>query len=184
MRPSEALATTTSLTACRAPCGCSTSSVGSSITSYSPAKTRASPASRSRRPIELRKPTRPKFTPITGTPVPRNLVSARSTVPSPPRTTAMSATRASSPGSTPCFSASSAACRSSTSCSCATACRRASPAPICSGLPCVTTAARAIRLGVARPDGVGDPAVDVIGVRLCRMVDEMDEELPVPLRAR
>ncbi len=33
------------------------------------------------------------------------------------------------------------------------------------------------------PDGVGDPAVDVIGIRLCRMVDEMDEELPVPLRA-
>ena len=77
MRPSEALATTTSLTACRVPSGCSTSSVGSSTTSYSPANTRASPVSRSCLGIELRKPTRPKLTPITGTPVPRNRVSAR-----------------------------------------------------------------------------------------------------------
>ena len=55
----------------------------------------------SRRPIELRKPTRPKLTPITGTPVPRKRVSARSTVPSPPSTTARSAEAASALGVDP-----------------------------------------------------------------------------------
>ena len=42
------------------------------------------------RGIELRNPTRPKLTPITGTPVPRNLCNARSIVPSPPSTIATS----------------------------------------------------------------------------------------------
>ena len=107
MRPSDALPTTTSFTATVRPSGCSSSSVGSSTTSYSPAKTRPSPASRSRRPIELRNPTRPKLTPMTGTPVPRKRVSARRTVPSPPRTTARSADVASALGSTAVLRASS-----------------------------------------------------------------------------
>jgi hypothetical protein len=155
MRPSEALETTTSFTATVRPSGCSTSSVGSATTSYSPAKTRARPVSRSRRLIELRNPTRPKLTPITGTPLPRKRVSARSTVPSPPSTTATSAPAPSALIATPCFSASSSGKRSSTPCSCATACRRASPEPICPGVPWVTTAARATAL----PDGVGDEAL-------------------------
>src|SRR4029450_5120952 len=41
------------------------------------------------------------------------------------------------------------------------------------------TAARATRLA----DGLGDPAVDVIGIRFARSMLEMDEELPVSLRA-
>src|SRR3989304_3335169 len=32
-------------------------------------------------------------------------------------------------------------------------------------------------------NGLGDPAVDVIGIRLGCAIDEMDEELPVSLRA-
>ena len=40
-------------------------------TAYSPAKTRAMPCSSSPPAIEARKPTRPKLTPITGTPLPR-----------------------------------------------------------------------------------------------------------------
>src|SRR5262245_30754322 len=178
MRPSEALDTTTSLTATVRPSGWSSSRVGSSTTSYSPAKTRPSPSSSSRLPIELRKPTRPKLTPITGTPLPRKRASARSTVPSPPRTTAMSAA-CSSAASTPCFCASSSESTSSTPWSCATACRRAKPAPIWPGFPWVTTAARATRL----PDGIGDPALSVIGVRFAGSVSKMDEELPVPLGA-
>jgi hypothetical protein len=39
------------------------------------------------------------------------------------------------------------------------------------------TAARATRLA----DGVGDPAVDVIGIRFAGSMLEVDEELPVPL---
>ena len=50
------------------------------------ARPRARPAAST-----LRKPTRPKLTPITGTPVPRNVRSARSIVPSPPSTTTRSA---------------------------------------------------------------------------------------------
>ena len=65
----------------------------------------------------------------TGTPVPRNRASARSTVPSPPRTTARSVSAASR-HSTPCFSASSVDKTSSTPCSGATACSRANPEPI------------------------------------------------------
>ena len=48
------------------------------------------PRSSSSRGIALRKPTRPKLTPITGMPVPRNRCSARSIVPSPPSTIATS----------------------------------------------------------------------------------------------
>ena len=69
----------------------------------------------------------------------------------------------------------------STPYSCATACNRAMPAPIWPVLPCVTTAARVIALGGT--DGLVDPAVDVIRVRCARSVHEVDEELPVPLRA-
>ncbi len=181
MRPSEALATTTSFTATPLPPGCSSSRVGSSTTSYSPAKTRARPSSRSRFAIELRKPTRPKLTPTTGTPCPRKRVSARSTVPSPPSTTARSARLRSAVASNECFSASSDANRSSTPCSCATACRRASPEPICARWPWVTTAARVTARGLT--DGVGNPEVDVIGIRFAGSMHEVDEELPVPLRA-
>ena len=65
--------------------------------------------------------------------------------------------------STPCFSASSGGKTSSTPCSWATACSRASPAPIWPVFPCVTTAARVTAL--SRANGLGDPAVDVIGIR-------------------
>ena len=87
---------------------------------------------------------------------------------------------AASLASTPCFSASSAER--------GRAPRRAparppavarTPSRSGRALPCVTTAARLTRL----PDGVGDPAVDVIGIRFAGSMLEVDEELPVSLRA-
>ena len=92
----------------------STSSVGSSTTSSSPRNARVRPTSSSSGCIELRNPTRPKLTPITGMPVPRNVRSARSIVPSPPRTTTRSASPGSPLASRPCRAASSGATMSST----------------------------------------------------------------------
>ena len=56
---------------------------------------------------------------------------------------------------------------------------RASASPITSGLPCVTTAA--FRTGSA--DGIFDPVIELIGQRRIFAVDEVEEELSVPLRA-
>src|SRR5581483_8087620 len=83
MRPSLPPATTTSLTAVRVSPPTETSSVDSSTVRYSPASTRETSASSRSAGIAVRKPTRPKLTPTTGTPVPRKRPSARSIVPSP-----------------------------------------------------------------------------------------------------
>ena len=70
MRPSVALVATTSFTDTARCSPASTSSVASSSTANSPANARATLASRSTPSIDVRKPTRPKLTPSTGTPVP------------------------------------------------------------------------------------------------------------------
>src|ERR671925_57194 len=129
------------------------------MTVYSPASARSSPDSSSVSSIAERKPTRPKLTPITGTPAPRKRLSARSIVPSPPRTTARSGV--SSTSSMP---------RSRASCS-----TRSSASPT-SARPCATTATRLT-------DGIRDPVVERGRKRRTRAVDEMEEELTVPLRA-
>src|SRR2546423_2926576 len=130
--------------------------------------------------IEARNPTRPKLTPITGISLPRKRCSARSIVPSPPRTTAMSAPLRSCSGSpTPCFSTSSSGSSSSTPASRATFSSRSSAGPIVCGLPCVTTAARRTALR----DRGGDPGVDVVGELRALTVNEVEENFPVPLRA-
>src|SRR5918992_3870925 len=161
IRPSDALATTTSLTAgWRSPAS-SASSVGSSIVTSSPLSARARPRSKSSLGTPARKPTRPKFTPSTGTFVPRNRFSARSIVPSPPRTIARS-TSSPSVSSTPAWAA-----------SCSTL---ATASATVSGRPCATTAARSI-------DGMVDPVVEVRRKLGLRPVDKVEEELPVSLRA-
>src|SRR5437763_4363518 len=130
--------------------------------------------------IDARKPTRPKLTPMTGTSLPRKRCSARSIVPSPPRTTAMSAPLRSCSGSpTPCFSTSSSGSSSSTAASRATFSSRSSAGPIVDGLPCVTTAARRTALR----DRGGDPGVDVVGELRALTVNEVEENFPVALRA-
>ena len=162
IRPRTADVTTTSLTAtCSSPF--TTSSVGRATTSSSPRKARVRPTSSSSGCIELRKPTRPKLTPITGTPEPRYVRSARSIVPSPPSTTTSSAARGSPYASSPCRAASSAATISSTPASPATVTTRSIPSPICSGRPCVTRAARVMGCRRLRDGGV-DPAFELIGV--------------------
>src|ERR687885_344641 len=180
MRPSVPLVTTTSSTAARRSPSTRASRVGSSTTTKSPAKARARPSSSSSGCIEARKPTRPKLTPITGTPVPRKRVSARSIVPSPPSTTARSALAGSpsAPGRS-CFARSSSGKTSSTPCSAASSSSRPSAGPIVSGLPCVTTAARRTRL----PDCAVDPGVELIWPLRPLAVHEGEEELAVPLRA-
>src|ERR671925_286715 len=129
------------------------------MTVYSPASARSSPDSSSVSSIAERKPTRPKLTPITGTPAPRKRLSARSIVPSPPRTTARSGV--SSTTSIP---------RSRASCS-----TRSSASPT-SARPCATTATRLT-------DCIADPVVERVRKRRARAVDEVEEELAVPLRA-
>src|ERR671939_1346367 len=180
MRPSVPLVTTTSFTAARRSPSTRASRVGSSTTTKSPENARPSPSSSSSGCIEARKPTRPKLTPITGTRVPRNRVSARSIVPSPPSTTARSAL-AGSPSALgrSCFARSSSGKRSSTPCSAASSSSRPSAGPIVSGLPCVTTAARRTRL----PDCAVDPGVELIWPLRPLAVHEVEEELAVPLRA-
>ena len=170
MRPSSPLVTTASLTATNRFPSASMSRVASSTTSSSPARTRATPSSSSSRGIALRNPTRPKFTPITGIPVPRNRCSARSIVPSPPSTIATST----SSGVT-CVSP--AMRTSSTLSALATDSSRASPEPSASRRPWSTTAARLTRLA----DGIVDPAVELISVCRLRTVDQVNEELPVSL---
>src|SRR5581483_8450832 len=181
MRPITPLVTTASLTATNRSLPHSSSIVGSSTTSYSPPKTRARPASSSAWSSEERKPTRPKLTPITGTPVPRKRVSARSMVPSPPSTTARSTRPSPSPCSEePCRAASSDGIASSTPAASATRCSRSSAVPIAPGWPCVTTAARATG---ALADGIVDPAVELGGEVWSWSAHEVEEELAVALRS-
>src|SRR5437763_15629380 len=179
MRPRIELSTTTSFSAVAPRPSASTSSVGSSITRYSPAKTRPRAVSSSSGPVEARNPTRPKFTPSTGTPVSRKPWSARSIVPSPPSTTTRSAERRSSlDGVTPCFSASSSPNTSSTPDAAETFRSRSSAGPMVCGLPWVTTAARRTALGDRGPD----PLVEVGWELWMLTLDEVEEHLPVPLR--
>src|SRR2546421_1268746 len=164
IRPSVELVTTTSLTAtCRPPFR-RTSRVGSSTAKYSPSNTRSRPRSRSPGEIEARKPTRPKFTPITGTPLPSSSASVRSIVPSPPSATTSSASRGSSTSCTPARSATA---------------RTRSTASFTSTRPCVTTAAV-----LTSRERCIDPLFEVIGKRRVVGVREVEEELPVALGAR
>src|SRR3954451_7872913 len=118
---------------------------------------------------------------MTGTSLPRKRASARSIVPSPPRTTAISAPLMSASGSpTPCFSTSSSGRRSSTPASRATFSSRSRAGPIVRGLPCVITAARRMPL----PDRRGDPVVDVVGEVRALTMDKVEEDFPVALRPR
>src|SRR5262245_49865900 len=165
MRPIADVAQTMSLIATAAVPFTSTSRVGSSTTRRSPASARAKPSSIPSGVIAERKPTRPKLTPITGTAVPRNRCSARSIVPSPPRTTARST---SSPSTT---SAPDAA---------AIAATRARASAITFGSPWAQIAIR--RAG--SDDGAIDPVVE-LAVEACSSgaVDEVEEELTVSFRA-
>src|SRR3954454_22374141 len=173
IRPSDELVTTTSLTAVQRSPPDSPSSTGSSTTWYSPAKARAIPSSSASASNAARKPTRPKFAPITGTPLPRKRRSARSIVPSPPSTTARSAP-ANSPSSvpSPCFSRSSSGYSSSTPRSAAIRCSCSRAAPIVSGLPCVTTAAR-----LTSGHCFVELALDHIGIHRPLAVYEVQKEL-------
>src|SRR6185312_15563933 len=118
----------------------------------------------------------------TGTPVPRYMRSARSIVPSPPRTTTSSASAGSPCASRPCCAASSAVTISSTPIRRASETSRSTPSPTCSGRPCVTSAARAT--GRRSADGGVDSALELIGVGRLLARDQVDDELPVPLRSR
>src|SRR5690242_102510 len=163
MRPRIELVATTSFTAmCRSPSSAS-SSVGSSTTAYSPEKTRARSCSSASGAIDARKPTRPKLTPITGTSLPSSFARVRRIVPSPPTATARSASRGSSTSATP-PEAATASTRSTALCT--------------SFEPCVTTAAV-----LTGRDRCVDPLVEVIGKRRVVGLREVEEELPVALRA-
>src|SRR5829696_7540017 len=170
MRPSVELAATRSFTARATVSPAVASSVGRSIRSYSPRKSRFRPSSRWLRGIEVRKPTAPKLTPATGIPVPRKRPSVRSIVPSPPRTSAMSASGMPSPASS----------RSSTSACAASSRTRGTASATVSRRPWRTSAA----LSTALPDGVLDPAVDLVCKLRLLAVDEVDEELPIPFWPR
>src|SRR5579862_181950 len=102
-------------------------------------------------------------------PVPWKRASARSIVPSPPRTTAMSASPASWSANT-----------SSTSDARATASRRAIAGATATALTCVTTAA-------TLTDGIVDPALELGGECgvTCSLfdMDEVEDELLVAFRA-
>src|SRR2546423_3200015 len=163
MRPSVELFATTSLTATNVSPSSLASSVGCSIVRYSPAKTRARSSSSSSGAIEARKPTRPKLMPITGTPVPSSRARVRRIVPSPPTATASCARSGSSTSSTPARSATA---------------RTSSRASATSMRPCATTAA------VSIGECLVDPLVEVIGKRRLLGVDEVEEDLPVPLQPR
>src|SRR5439155_14672070 len=80
--------------------------------------------------------------------------------------------------SRPCFSTSSSGNSSSTPRSAASPCSRSRAAPIVSGLPWVTTAARA-----TSRDCFVDPALELIWKLRLVAMNEMQEELAVPLRA-
>ena len=84
------------------------SMVGRSTVSNRPRSTSGSRSARSFSVSDVRNPTRPKFTPITGTRVSRNRCRARSIVPSPPSTSTRSHAPDSSHGSA--FAAMAGAC--------------------------------------------------------------------------
>src|SRR6185295_5392710 len=111
--------------------------------------------------IDARKPKRPKLTPMTGA-RPRNSWNARSIVPSPPSTTTRSGW----------------SCVISTPAARATSCTRA----IGSSKPLRLRTKTFARL-TGSPNGCGDPAVDVVGKSRLLSLDEMEDELPVSLRA-
>src|SRR5262249_45327365 len=129
----------------------------------SPANARSRPASSSSASIDVRKPTRPKLTPITGTPVPRKRWNARSIEPSPPSVTARSGRPSSAVTSTPLASA-----RRST--------RETASATPGSWL-CVTIAMRST-------NGIDDPRVEPGGESGLGFLDEVEEELTVAFRSR
>src|SRR4051794_29687258 len=155
-----------------------TSSAGNSTSVSSPAKARLRPSSSASTSIAVRNPTRPRLTPTTGTPVPRKRRRARSIVPSPPSTIARSAPPTSSPPPSPCLAASSSGSSSSIPRSSATARSRESEWLLVSAWPCVITAAR-----FTSGSGVVDPVFELIGILRPLALDEMQEELAVPLRA-
>src|SRR6185437_5435968 len=163
IRPRVELVATTSLTATNALPSKRASSVGCSIVRYSPAKTRARSSPSRSGMIEARKPTRPKLMPITGIPVPSSRASVRRIVPSPPTATASCARSGSSTSSTPARAATA---------------RVRSTAALTSTRPCATTAA------VSTGECVLDSLVEVIGKRRVLGMHEVEEDLPVPLRAR
>src|SRR5262249_3189930 len=115
--------------------------------------------------IDVRKPTRPKLTPSTGTAVPRDRRRGVIIVPSPPSTTARSG------GLSPSTSSTSERRATSRSRSYAVATR--------SRLPCRKTAARR----TASADFGVDPVVEVIGEAGMLGLDEVQERLAVALRA-
>src|SRR5215207_7068481 len=170
IRPSVELAATTSLTARASISPVVTSSVGSSIRSYSPRMSRFRPSSRWLRGIDVRNPTAPKLTPATGIPVPRKRPSVRSIVPSPPRTSAMSASGMPSPVSS----------RSSTPACAASSRTRGTASATVSRRPWRTSTA----FSTALPDGVLDPVVDLVCKFRLLAVDEVQEELTIPLGPR
>src|SRR5436853_185764 len=178
MRPIVELATTMSVTAGQRSPPAETSSAGSSTSSSSPSKARSRPSSSASTSIAVRNPTRPRLTPSTGTRVPRKRRSARSIVPSPPSTIARSAAPRSSPPTSPCLAASSSGSSSSIPRSSATARSRESEWLLVSAWPCVITAAR-----FTSGSGVVDPVFELIGILRPLALDEMQEELAVPLRA-
>ena len=153
----------------------STASVGSSTTSIVAGEGAREPGSSSSVGDRGRKPTRPKLTPSTGTPVPRKRCSARSIVPSPPSTTTMSAARR-PPSSTTCFSRLVGGSSSTPRRSTAAALERR---PIVSGLPCVTTPRRG-RLNRRHRRSSRRAHRGALGLLA---LDEVEEELPVSLRA-
>src|SRR5436190_2853079 len=165
MRPSVELVATTSFTATWRSPSSRTSSVGSSTTRYSPAKTRGSCRSSSSGPLDAREPTRPKLIPITGTSLPSRRASVRNIVPSPPSATASSAARGSPSSSSSVTPAASATARTR------------STASSTSTRPCVTRAAR-----LTGRDCCVDPLVEVIGKRRVVGLHDVEEELPVALR--
>ena len=115
--------------------------------------------------IEARKPTRPKLTPITGTPLPRSRASVRRIVPSPPTATVeLARARGSSTSSTP---------------------PRSRHRPHRStAVVDVDAAVRDDRGRLNRRERCVDSLVEVIGKRRVLGMDEVEEDLPVSLRAR
>src|SRR5581483_5136308 len=103
---------------------------------------------------------------MTGTPVPRKRVSARSIVPSPPSTIATSGAPSSSSSTTISTPLSAATRRT----------RSRAAATSVSARPCVMTAA-------VLTDGIGDPAFELGGDDGLLSVDEVEDELTVSLRS-
>src|SRR5207342_2043883 len=172
MRPGVALVSTMSLTAVCAPPPAPPTSVGRSSTSYPPANARSSPVSRSVAAMLARNPTRPKFTPRQGMPVPSHRWSARSMVPSPPSTTTMSGS-SSSTTSTPQRAA--------------TARRRSGASPMTSARPWLRKAARATATPSRRGERTFDLVCDIGGLVLLhgvRMRREVHKVLAISGRAR